>query len=44
MEQAIDLAEEPLSSRTNQYIYAGTETQDGGTYDLAVNLVRHISH
>lgn len=39
LEQAIDLAEEPLDSRTNQYIFAGTETQDGGQYDMAVNLI-----
>ncbi|KAI5480575.1 bleomycin hydrolase [Pseudohyphozyma bogoriensis] len=39
LEQMISLAEEPLDSRTNQFILHGTEAQDGGQYDMAVNLI-----
>ena len=35
LENAIDLADEPLDSRTNQYLYASTEAQDGGTPDIS---------
>ena len=39
LEQMIDLADEPLDSRTMQYLLAGTESQDGGAYDMAVALI-----
>lgn len=39
LEQMIDLIEEPLDSRTVQYLLASSEAQDGGQYDMAVALI-----
>lgn len=39
LEQCIDLVDEPLDSRTLQYLFTNSETQDGGQWDLAVGLV-----
>lgn len=39
LDQMIKLAEEPLDSRTVQFLLAGTEAQDGGQYDMACALI-----
>ncbi|GAA5922344.1 hypothetical protein JCM3775_005698 [Rhodotorula graminis] len=39
LEQILDLADEPLDSRTMQYLLANGPAQDGGQWDLAVALV-----
>lgn len=39
LEQMLDLADEPLDSRTVQYLLANGPAQDGGQWDLAVALV-----
>lgn len=38
----IDLVDEPLDSRTVQYMLANTPAQDGGQWDLAVGLVEEF--
>jgi bleomycin hydrolase len=40
LEQMIELADEPLDSRTMQYLLSKSETRDGGQYDMAVSLVQ----
>lgn len=42
LEQMIDLVDEPLDSRTVQYMLANTPAQDGGQWDLAVGLVEEF--
>ncbi|KAK4052990.1 bleomycin hydrolase [Microbotryomycetes sp. JL221] len=40
LESMIDLANQPLDSRTVQYLLSGSAAQDGGAYDMAVALIQ----
>ncbi|GAA5988678.1 hypothetical protein JCM11641_006501 [Rhodosporidiobolus odoratus] len=42
LEQALDTADQPLDSRTVQYLFSSTPAQDGGQWDLAVSLVENF--
>ncbi|KAM0755836.1 hypothetical protein T439DRAFT_13606 [Meredithblackwellia eburnea MCA 4105] len=39
LEQALDLADRDLTDEYNKYLFKGDIVQDGGQYDLAVNLI-----